>query len=83
MSMVEIYSAETSTDAHLIKGLLEHHGIQAFISGHYLQGAFGELPVINMIQIMVDAVDESQARQILQDYDAGKFEIDEHDNRKT
>ena len=77
MNMVEVYSAETTTEAHLIKGLLENHGISAFVNGHYLQGAFGELPVINMIQIMVDAADEHHAQQILQDYNAGKFEIND------
>ena len=77
MSLVEVYSAETTTDAHLIKGLLEQQGIDAFVSGHYLQGAFGELPVINMIQVMVEQADESRAQQVLRDYAAGKFEIDD------
>jgi len=77
MSLVQVYSAETTTDAHLIKGLLEQNGVDAFVSGHYLQGAFGELPVINMIQIMVDSQDEQQARDILNDYEAGKYTLDE------
>jgi formyltetrahydrofolate synthetase len=75
--MVEIYSADTTTDAHLVKSLLEQHGVDAFVSGHYLQGAFGELPVMNIIQVMVASQDEKQARQILHDYDNGKFAIDE------
>jgi hypothetical protein len=83
MSMVEIYSAETTTDAHLIKGLLEQQGINAYVSGHYLQGAFGELPVINMIQVMVEQADHSRAQQIMRDYAAGKFEIDENDTTQT
>ena len=78
MSLVQIYSAETTTDAHLIKGLLEQNGVEAFVSGHYLQGAFGELPVINMIQIMVDSQDEQQARDILKDYESGKYQLDEN-----
>jgi formyltetrahydrofolate synthetase len=83
MSLVEVYSAETTTDAHLIKGLLEQQGIDAFVSGHYLQGAFGELPVINMIQVMVEQSDESRAQQVLRDYEAGKFEIDDHGANQT
>ena len=79
MSLVEIYSAETTTDAHLIKGLLEQQGIDAFVSGHYLQGAFGELPVINMIQVMVEQADFSRAQQVMRDYSAGKFELDENE----
>lgn len=76
MSLVDVYHAETTTDAHLIKGLLENNGITAFVSGHYLQGAFGELPVMNIIQVMVDDQDESQARRILQDFNDGKFQLD-------
>lgn len=77
MSLVDVYQADTTTDAHLIKGLLESKGVSAFVSGHYLQGAFGELPVMNIIQVMVDSDDEVQARRILQDYDAGRFELDD------
>lgn len=77
MSLVDVYHADTTTDAHLIKGLLEQHGVDAFVSGHYLQGAFGELPVMNIIQVMVATQDEQQARQILHDYDTGKFAIDD------
>ena len=83
MSLVEVYSAETTTDAHLIKGLLEQQGIDAFVSGHYLQGAFGELPVINMIQVMVEQSDESRAQQVLRDFEAGKFDIDDQSEDKT
>jgi hypothetical protein len=83
MSLVEIYSAETTTDAHLIKGLLEQQGIEAFVSGHYLQGAFGELPVINMIQVMVEQADLIRAQEIMRDYATGKFEIDENDANQT
>ena len=83
MSLVEVYSAETTTDAHLIKGLLEQQGIDAFVSGHYLQGAFGELPVINMIQVMVEQEDAPQARRILSDYEAGKFEIGDDNTKQS
>ncbi|MGD8925249.1 MAG: DUF2007 domain-containing protein [Thioalkalispiraceae bacterium] len=76
MSSVEIFSATSTTEAHLVKGLLKHHGIDAEVTGHYLQGAFGELPVTNMIQILVDSADEQRARVIIDKYDRGKFAID-------
>lgn len=79
MSLMEIYSAESTTEAHLIKNLLEQHGIDAHVSGYYLQGGFGELPVINMIQVMVDDSDANRARDIIDDYQSGKFSIDESD----
>ncbi len=79
MSLSEVYSAENATEAHLIKNLLEQHQIEAHVSGFYLQGGFGELPVVNMIQVMVEDTDLVRAKQIIDDYQAGKFEIDEHD----
>lgn len=59
----------------MIKGLLEQHGIEAHVAGHYLQGAMGELPAINLIQINVSAEDEALALKVIEDYDAGRFEI--------
>ena len=73
--MVRVYAANSTIDAHLIRNLLAQHGIEAFVAGHYLQGALGELPVINMIEVQVDAADESQARQIIANYEAGDYAI--------
>ena len=44
--MVSVYTAQSVTDAHLIKGLLESEGISAFVYGGDLQGGIGELPVM-------------------------------------
>lgn len=75
--MVNVYSANSTTEAHLIKNLLEQHGVSAFVSGHYLQGGLGELPVINLIQVQVSPADETAARRIIEDYEAGKFALDD------
>jgi len=77
MATVEIFSATSTTEAHLLKGLLAQHGIEAEVTGHYLQGAFGELPVTNMIQILVDSNDEQRARDIIDRYDRGEYAIEE------
>jgi len=79
MTPVEVYSAESTTEAHLLQGLLAQYDIQAEVSGHYLQGAFGELPVTNMIQIVVDAVDEKRAQDVIKRYEQGEFTIDDED----
>lgn len=73
--MINIYTANSSTEAHIIKNLLEQHGVEAYIAGYYLQGGLGELPVIDLIQVQVQAEDEAAARQVLHDYEAGKFAI--------
>jgi len=75
--MVNVYSANSTTEAHLIKNLLEQYGIPAYVAGHYLQGGLGELPVVNLIQVQVDADDESAAQKIIQDYEAGVFALDD------
>jgi len=81
MATVEIFSATSTTEAYLLKGLLAKHGIVAEVSGHYLQGAFGELPVANMIQLLVDSNDEQRARDILDRYERGEYAIeDDSDN---
>ncbi|MEJ2359947.1 MAG: DUF2007 domain-containing protein [Gammaproteobacteria bacterium] len=77
--MVSVYSANSTTEAHIVKNLLEQQGIEAYVSGHYLQGGLGELPVINLIQVQVGAADEAAARQVIRDYEAGKFAIDDED----
>jgi len=75
--MISIYNATSTTEAHIIKGLLEQHGVEAHVSGHYLQGALGELPVIDLIQVYVNEDDETRALQIIKEYETGTYEIKE------
>ena len=43
--MIKIYEAENTFDAQLISDYLQARGIKVMVSGMYLQGAMGELPV--------------------------------------
>ncbi len=79
MNLINIFSANSTTEAHLIQGLLAQHDIEAHISGHYLQGGLGELPVINLIQVMVSAEDEAVARDIIYRYEQGEFSLDDNE----
>ena len=82
MPTVAIYSANSTTEAHLLQGLLSQHGVESEVTGHYLQGAFGELPVTNMIQVIVDKDDEHSAKNVIERYERGEFEIhDENDEQ--
>jgi hypothetical protein len=58
-----VYQAENILDAHLVKGALEHHGIPAYVTGHYLTGGIGELPAHGLVAIIVadDHVPAAQA----------------------
>lgn len=77
--MINVFTANSTTEAHIIKNLLEQHGVDAYVSGHYLQGGLGELPVIDLIQVQVASEDETAARQIIRDFEAGKFALDDND----
>ncbi|MCK9537788.1 DUF2007 domain-containing protein [Dokdonella sp.] len=65
-----IYRAENIIDANLVKGALEAEGILAFVSGAHLIGAAGELPVCNLVSVMVSDSDIERASHIAREIDA-------------
>ena len=75
--MKKVYQAKDITEAHLVRGLLENHGIAAHVEGFYLQGGIGEIASIDFTRVSVEEDDYAQAKQIIDDYEAGKFSIDE------
>lgn len=75
--MVPIYDAANSTDAHLVKNLLEQEGIASYIRGEYLQGGLGDIPVNGMIQVCVDEADVARARAIVEEWNAGAIGLDD------
>ena len=64
-----VYQAENIIDANLVKNVLEQAGIVAFVSGQYLTGAIGELPVQGLVNVMVATVDWQRAREIAERVD--------------
>jgi hypothetical protein len=60
-----VYEAENIIDAHLVKGLLERDGVPAFVSGEYLTGALGELPVMGLVSVSVPDSEFPQAQLTL------------------
>ena len=77
--MIAIYEAANSTDAHLIKNLLQQAGISSYIRGEYLQGGLGEIPVTGLISVCVRETDASHAREILEEWQEGAMTIPESD----
>jgi len=65
-----VYRAENIIDAHLVKGALATEGIVAFVAGEYLTGAIGELPVSNLVAVMVSDNDVERASVIAAAIDA-------------
>lgn len=69
-----VYRAENIIDANLVKNALAAEGIDAYVGGHYLTGAAGELPVSGLVNVMVAESDWSQARAISERIDAALAE---------
>ncbi|MBC7990339.1 MAG: DUF2007 domain-containing protein [Luteimonas sp.] len=79
---MSIYDAANSTDAHLVRNLLEQAGIASYIRGEYLQGGLGEIPVTGLISVCVDEADAHLAGEVLAEWRAGVMEIPEDEEVK-
>ena len=64
------YRARDITEAHIVAGLLKANGIEAFVGGHYLQGAMGEIGAAGFSNVHVDDDDFYRARQLVAEYEA-------------
>ena len=65
-----IYRAENIIDANLVKAALADAGIQAFVSGEYLTGGVGQLPALDLVNVMVADTDVEAAAPIAEGIDA-------------
>ena len=74
----KIEQAPDAIQAEILRGLLEAQGFQVLISKEGYQSAVGisGYPIVN-IEILVPKEQAKEAKQILQDYYAGKFETNE------
>jgi len=64
-----IYKASNIIEAHIIKGLLESHGIAAHVGGYYLQGGVGDLAVRDFATLHVADEDQQRAIEIISEYE--------------
>ena len=75
--MKTVYVAQHSIDAHVVRGFLESHDIEAIVTGDYLQGGVGELPAFGVVEVRVDDEDEREARRLIGIFETGN-EPDAH-----
>ncbi len=68
--MQPIYTAKDILEAHILKGYLEQRGISVYVSGFYLQGGIGELPVSGTVQLWVADEDVTAAHAALEEYES-------------
>jgi hypothetical protein len=64
------YRARDITEAHIVAGLLRANGIEAYVGGHYLQGAMGEIGAADFSNIHVSDEDLYSARELVREYEA-------------
>jgi hypothetical protein len=67
--MKQVYAPANGPEAHMLAHLLGQSGIQAHIHGEALQGAAGELPVGNVLQLLVADEDYERARHLLLEWE--------------
>lgn len=66
--MKRVHNAMHATEAHLVRGLLESHGIEAVVRGEFLTGGWGELPVdVCSVWVAEDRA-FAEADRLLQDF---------------
>lgn len=59
------FEASNSIEAHLVLGLLKQANIDGMVSGEYLQGGVGELPVFGLVNVMVRDEDYENAKEVI------------------
>lgn len=67
--MEPVFQAADTIEAHIIKGMLEAHGIPATVSGNFLTGAAGELPASGMVSVCVDKEQLESAKNLISEYE--------------
>lgn len=63
-----IYRAADLSEAHIVAGMLESHGIDTHVGGHFLQGGVGDLAPTDFARVYVDEADIEAAAEHLQAY---------------
>lgn len=77
-----IFRATNIIEAHIVAGLLDAHGIESHVGGHYLQGAVGDLPASDFAHVFVEDEQAATAEKLVSDYEAGKFADNEDYSEK-
>lgn len=66
--MKRVHTARHGAEAHLIRGFLESHGIDAVVRGDLLAGGWGELPVDLCAVWVTDDAAFPEADRLLKDF---------------
>jgi len=76
-----IYKASNIVEAHIVAGMLKSEGIEAHVSGHYLQGAIGDLSPLGFANVFVGDSNMDNAAVVIREYESNSgLSDDEHEN---
>jgi len=67
-----VYRAADITEAEIVKGMLVANGIDAHVSGYYLQGGIGEVGAIDLAKVHVSDEEYDRARELVAEYEGGR-----------
>lgn len=67
--MQRVYQASDILEANIVKGLLEHNDISAYVAGYYLQGGVGEIPPSGNTSVWVEDDCYDRAQSIIEKYE--------------
>jgi len=81
--MFVVYRAENTIDAYLVCNLLKSYAIEAQVLGEYLQGGMGELPLNDLIRVVVFQDDVEAATQIIKKWQSESGLENEQVNLQT
>ncbi len=68
--MIRVYSAGNTVDARLVCDMLIGAGLDASVTGGYLSGAAGELPVDSIVSVwLTEPLHEWRARELIEAFE--------------
>lgn len=78
-----VFQASNNIEAHMIKDLLDHQGVSAWVEGELLQGGMGELQAIGLVRVVVNDMDQNQAADIIACWQNAEPELPHPVNRRS
>lgn len=73
--MKPVFTARHVTEAHLIRGYLQSHGIAAEVRGEFLAGGIGDLPAGLCKVYLVDEADLARADALVKQFLRGETAV--------
>ena len=72
-----VFKAKDVSEAHIVAGMLNAHGIETYVGGHYLQGAVGRIQMNDFANIQVGEDDIAEAIKLISDYEQSGDNVSE------